>query len=51
MPCGHNIHILLKILKILLMLCEGCTEDSAKIRGWDINIPKDEPCCNDVYEL
>jgi hypothetical protein len=25
------------------MLCRSCTEDSAKIRGEDCNIPKDEP--------
>ena len=49
--CGHNTHIFLNILGILLMLCESCTEDSEKIRGGDCNIPKDEPCCNHVYEL
>jgi hypothetical protein len=27
-----NTRIFLKILEILLMLCESCTEDSAKIR-------------------
>jgi hypothetical protein len=30
------------------MLCESFTEDSAKIRGGDCNIPKDGPCCNHV---
>jgi hypothetical protein len=43
MLCGQNTHIFLKILEILLMLCEGCTEESAKIRGGDCNIPKDDP--------
>jgi hypothetical protein len=51
MLCGQNTRIFLKIFEILLMLCESCTEDSAKIRGGDCNIPKDEPCCNHVYEL
>jgi hypothetical protein len=51
MLCEQNTHIILKILETLLMLCESCTEDSAKIRGGDCNIPKGEPCCNHVYEL
>jgi hypothetical protein len=51
MLCGQNIHIFLKILKILLMLCESCTEDNAKIMGGDCNIPKDKPYCNHFYEL
>jgi hypothetical protein len=46
MLCRHNTRIFLKILEILLMLCESCTEDSAKIREGDRNVPKAEPCCN-----
>jgi hypothetical protein len=42
---GRNTRIFLKILEILLMLCESCTEDSAKIREGDCNVPKAEPCC------
>jgi hypothetical protein len=37
--CGQNTCIFLKILEILLRLCKSCTEDSAKIRGGDCNIP------------
>jgi hypothetical protein len=51
MLCGKNTRIFLKLLEILLILCESFTEDSANIRGGDCNIPKDEPCCNHVYEL
>jgi hypothetical protein len=43
MLCGQNTRIFLKILKILLMLCKSCTEDSAKIRGGDCNIPGSAP--------
>jgi hypothetical protein len=48
MLCGQNTCIFFTILEILLMLCASCTDDSAKIRGGDCNIPKDEPCCNHV---
>jgi hypothetical protein len=51
MLCGQNIRIFLKIFEILLRLCKSCTEDSEKIKGGDCNIPKEEPCCNHVYEL
>jgi hypothetical protein len=47
---GQNARIFFKILKILLMLCESCTEDSAKIRGGDCNIPKENPFCNHVLQ-
>jgi hypothetical protein len=49
MLCGQNTHIFFNILKILRMLCESYTKDSAKIRGGDFNIPKDEPYCNHVF--
>jgi hypothetical protein len=49
MLCGKNTHIILKILEILLILCKEFTEDSAKIRGEDCNIPKDIPQL--YYEL
>jgi hypothetical protein len=39
MLCEHNTHIFLNILEILSRLCKSCTEDSAKIRGGDCNIP------------
>jgi hypothetical protein len=48
--CEKNTNIFLKILKILLMLCKSCTENSEKIRGGDCNIPKDEPYCNHVLQ-
>jgi hypothetical protein len=55
MLCGHNTHIVLKILKILLMLCKSCTEDNAKIKGGDCNTLRMCPSyimnCNHVYEL
>jgi hypothetical protein len=51
MLCEQNTHIFFNILKILLMLCKSFTEDNAKIRGGDCNIPKDETYCNHVYEL
>jgi hypothetical protein len=51
MLCGQNTHLFLNILEILMILCESCTEDNAKIRGGDCNIPKDNPYCNHIYEL
>jgi hypothetical protein len=51
MLCRQNIHIFLKIFEILLRLCKRYTKGSAKIRGGDCNIPKDEPYCNNVYGL
>ena len=40
----HHVRILdRKRKQLLLMLCESFTKDSAKIRGGDCNIPKDEP--------
>jgi hypothetical protein len=34
------------------MLCESFThDDSEKISEGDSNIPKEDPCCNHVYEL
>jgi hypothetical protein len=42
---GRNTRIFLKILEILLMLCESCTEDNEKPREGDCNVPKAEPCC------
>jgi hypothetical protein len=40
MLCGQNNRIFFNILKILMMLCKSCTDDSEKIRGEDCNIPQ-----------